>query len=186
MKKKMADIVLKNAQPPDYKAVLSSDDLAEIIVQRLGLQRKKSMSNHARLLKFLLKLKRDETPTDIQTIAGQLQVSVSQAYEEMRKWRTLNILEFVRVPVQGTKEMMKGYLLGGATVNQLIDRVQASLNAFIRGTKRIAKDFDDQISAEIARDSRRPSSSSILPAPSEKGVKNEGSEPEKGMEKTAG
>jgi len=151
MKKKISDIVLKNVNPPDYKAVLSSDDLAEIIVQRLGVQRKVSQANHAKLLKFLLHARRNNTPLDIETIAQVLGVSVSQTYEELRKWRTLRLLEFVRVPVKDSDKLMKGYLLAGNSVNQLVDRATSSINMFIRQTRRIAKDFDDYVSAEAAR-----------------------------------
>ena len=155
MKKKLADMVFKNVNPPDYKTVLTSDDLAEIVVQRLGLQRKKSRALHAKLLKFLLHSRKNNTPIDIETIAKVLSVSVSQAYEEVRKWRTLKVLEFVKVPVQDSNEYMKGYMLSGTTVNQLIDKAQSSTNAFFRSTRRIAKDFDDQIAAEAARDSKK-------------------------------
>ena len=54
MKKKLADIVFKEINPPDYKATLGSEDLAEILVQRLGLQRKASRARHAKLLLYLL------------------------------------------------------------------------------------------------------------------------------------
>ena len=155
MYKKLADIVLKEANPPDYKASLSLDDMAEVLVQRLGLQRKVSRANHANLLKFLLHSRRTSTPLTIETIANVLNVSVSQSYEEIRKWRTLGLLEFVKIPVQGTNEFMKGYTLAAATVNQLIDKAQSHINAHIRRTKRIAKDFDDQISAEIARQGKK-------------------------------
>ena len=152
MYKKMADIVLKEINPPDYKTNLSSDDLAEILVQRLGVQRKVSMARHAKLLKFLLHSRRNNTPLPIETIAKILEVSLSQSYEELRKWRTLGLVTFVKMPVQGTTDQyMKGYVIDGATVNQLIDKAQSQINAFIRRTKRIAKDFDDQVSAEAAR-----------------------------------
>ena len=151
MYKRMADVVLKEINPPDFKTTVSSDDLAEILVQRLGLQRKVSMAKHAKLLKFLLHSRRNNTPIPIETIAKVLEVSLSQTYEELRKWRTLGLLTFVKMPVQGTDEFMKGYVLDGSTVNQLIDKAQSQINAFIRRTKRIAKDFDDQISAEAAR-----------------------------------
>jgi len=167
IKKKTSDIVLKNINPPDYKTVLSSEDLAEIVVQRLGLQRKLSRAKHAKLLKFLLHARRNNTPLDIETIAKVLDVSVSQTYEEIRKWRTLNLLEFVRVPVKDSGQFMKGYMLAGSTVNQLVDRATSSINAFIRGTRRIAKDFDDYISAEVAREARpsksAPKDSSEVP-----------------------
>jgi hypothetical protein len=151
MKKKISDIVLKNINPPDYKTVLSSDDLAEILVQRLGLQRKVSQAKHAKLLKFLMHAKKNNTPLDIETIADVLGVSVSQTYEELRKWRTLRLLEFVRVPVKDSDKLMKGYLLAGSSVNQLVDRATSSINMFIRQTRRIAKDFDDYVSTEVAR-----------------------------------
>ena len=151
MKKKLADIVLKEINPPDYKMSMSSDDLAEILVQRLGVQRKVSRAKHSKLLKFLLHSTRNSTPLTIETVAKILEVSLSQSYEEIRKWRTLGLLEFVKVPVQGTDQFVKGYLLAGDTVNQLVDKAQSSINGFIRRTKRIAKDFDDQISAEVAR-----------------------------------
>jgi len=154
--KKMADVVLKEINPPDFKTTVSSDDLAEILVQRLGLQRKVSMAKHSKLLKFLLHSRRNNTPIPIETIAKVLEVSLSQTYEELRKWRTLGLLTFIKMPVQGTDEYMKGYILDGSTVNQLIDKAQSQINAHIRRTKRIAKDFDDQVSAEIARQAQSP------------------------------
>lgn len=155
MYKKLADIVLKEVNPPDYKHSINMDDMAEVIVQRLGLQRKVSRANHAGLLKFLLHSRKTNTPITIDTIAKVLKVSVSQSYEEIRKWRTLGILEFTKVPVQGSDTYMKGYFLSAPTVNQLVDKAQSQINAFIRRTKRIAKDFDDQISAEIARKAKK-------------------------------
>ncbi len=152
MKKKISDIVLKNVNPPDYKSVLSSDDLAEVLVQRLGVQRKLSRANHAKLLKFLLHARKNNTPLDIETIARVLGVSVSQTYEEIRKWRTLHLLDFVRVQVKNSNHFMKGYMLSGTSVNQLVDKATSSINAFVRRTRRIAKDFDDYIAAEIARE----------------------------------
>ena len=154
MYKKLADIVLKEVNPPDYKLALTLDDMAEVIVQRLGLQRKVSRADHAALLKFLLHSRKTNTPIPIETIATVLKVSVSQSYEEIRKWRTLGVLEFAKTPVQGTSEYMKGYYLAAPTVNQLIDKAQSQINAHIRRTKRIAKDFDDQISTEIARQAK--------------------------------
>ncbi len=156
MYKKLADIVLKEVNPPDYKLSLSMDDMAEVLVQRLGLQRKVSRANHAKLLKFLLHSKKSNTPLTIDTIAKILEVSVSQSYEEIRKWRTVGAIEFVKIPVRDSPDQyIKGYTLSASTMNQLIDRVQSQINAFIRRTKRIAKDFDDQISAEIARQAKQ-------------------------------
>ena len=176
MYKKMADIVLKEINPPDYKATLSSDDLAEILVQRLGVQRKVSMAKHAKLLKFLLHTRRNNTPLPIETMAKILEVSVSQSYEELRKWRTLGLITFVKMPVQGTDEFMKGYVLDGATVNQIIDKAQAQINAFIRRTRRIAKDFDDQISAEAARQAKSSSSTAGQSQPITNSTENTGAE----------
>ncbi len=120
------------------------------------MHREVSVSMHSKLLKFLLHTRRNNTPLPIETMAKILEVSVSQTYEELRKWRTLGLLTFVKMPVQGTNEFMKGYVLDGATVNQLIDKAQAQINAFIRRTRRIAKDFDDQVSAEAARQAKSP------------------------------
>jgi len=156
MYKKLADIVLKEVTPPDYKKSISVDDMAEVLVQRLGLQRKVSRANHANLLKFLLHSKRTSTPLTIETISTVLNVSVSQSYEEIRKWRTIGLLEFVKIPVKDVPDQhMKGYALAASTVNQLIDKAQSHINAHMRRTKRIAKDFDDQISAEIARKAKK-------------------------------
>lgn len=156
MYKKLADIVLKEVNPPDYKVSLTLDDMSEVLVQRLGLQRKVSRANHAKLLRFLLHAKKNNTPLTIDTLAKVMEVSVSQTYEEIRKWRTLGLLEFVKTPVQGTQDQyIKGYTLAASTANQLIDKAQLHVNAQIRRTKRIAKDFDDQIAAEIARQAKQ-------------------------------
>lgn len=151
MKKRLADIVFKEINPPDYKTALTGNDLAEILVQRLGLQRKASRAKHAELLLYLLDKRKQEVPVTIEEISKVLGVSQSQTYEEIRKWRTLSLLEFMRVPLKTGDGFMKGYMLPGATVNQLVDKAASSANAFIRRTKRIAKDFDDQLSAGAAR-----------------------------------
>lgn len=155
MKNQMHDIVLKNVQPPDYKASVSSADLAAVLVRRLGLQRKSSQAKHAELLLWLLQRNKESVPVSIEQMAKVLGVSVSQAYEEVKKWRSLSLLEVAKVPVRGSGEYMRGYVLTGATINQLLDKTQSSVNAFIRGTRRIAKDLDDQLSAEVARAAKK-------------------------------
>ena len=138
MKSRLIDIQLKNVLPPDYKASVSSADLADVLVRRLGLQRKSSQAKHAELLLWLLQRAKENVPVSIEQIAKVLGVSLSQAYEEVKKWRSLSLLEVAKVPVQGTGELLRGYVLAGGTVNQLLDKVQSSANAFIRGTRRIA------------------------------------------------
>ena len=155
MKGKLADIVFKEVNPPDYKTALSSSDLAEILVQRLGLQRKVSRARHAELLLYLLEKRKQDVPVTIEDISRVLKVSQSQAYEEIRKWRSLSLLELMRVPLKTGDGYMKGYVLPGATVNQLVEKAASSANAFIRRTKRIAKDFDDMMSSEAARAARK-------------------------------
>ncbi len=147
-KKLISDIVLRNVLPKDDEQ-LTSEILAEVLVVRLGLKRKKSAANHAKLLIELLKLKKKGIPVDIDEISKILGVSVSQTYEEIRKWRTLGILEFVRIP-RGDS-FIKGYMLSSSTVNRLLDKVESSLNSFLRKTRRIAKDFDDLFMLEIVR-----------------------------------
>lgn len=149
MKKTMSDIVFKDIYPADYKKDLSAMDLAEVLVQRLGVKRKKSKANHAKLLLELLKMKKENIPVTIEQIAASLEISPSQSYEEIRKWRTLGLIEHVKIP-QGT-DMIKGYMLNGNTVNRLLDRVESSVTTFIRRTRRIAKDFDDAYQLELVR-----------------------------------
>ncbi|MBU0953166.1 MAG: hypothetical protein KKA90_01955 [Nanoarchaeota archaeon] len=167
MKKKLSDIVFKNVNPPDFKREISSSDLAEVLVQRLGLKRKESAARHATLLKRFLEQKRANTPMRIEQIAATLNVSSSQAYEEIRKWRTLNLVSMERVPVPGSGEYLKGYVLTGATINQLLEKVQSSVQGFLRATKRIAKDYDDQFAAEIARSGKPGASDAVKPSKKE-------------------
>lgn len=148
-KKKLSDIVLHRVSPPDLNDNVSLEDLAKVIVRRLGLQRKKSRANHALLLIELMKFKKENTPVSIDKIASILSVSVSQTYEEIRKWRSLGLLEFVHVPMGF--ENIKGYTLSEPTVNRLLDRVESNLKAFMRESRRIAKDFDDNAMLEYAR-----------------------------------
>ncbi|HEC91387.1 MAG TPA: hypothetical protein ENI51_00075, partial [Candidatus Atribacteria bacterium] len=61
----------------------------------------------------LVDFKKDNIPVTIEQIAGFLEVSQSQAYEEIRKWRTLGILEHVKIP-QGIN-LIKGYMLTAST-----------------------------------------------------------------------
>ena len=149
-KKLLSDIVFRPIIPPDYKKNIDARELAEIIVARLGLKRKSSRADHARLLLELLRFKRDNIPVRIEEISRFLGVSVSQAYEEIRKWRTLGLLEFVKIQ-KPNGEFEKGYMLAANTVNRLMDKVESSIGAFLRETRRLAKDFDDIFMLEFVR-----------------------------------
>jgi predicted transcriptional regulator len=148
-KKKLSDMVFQRIAPPDEKANITPQDLCNVLVRRLGLKRKESRADHAALLHELVKFRRENIPVAIDKIAQMLGVSQSQAYEEIRKWRTLGMLEFVKIP-QGAG-FVKGYMLAGQTTNRLLDRVEANFKAFMRRTRRIAKDFDDMVGLEAAR-----------------------------------
>src|SRR3989344_3002341 len=97
-KKKLSDMVFHRVSPPDEAANLTAEDLAQVVVRRLGLKRKESRANRASLLLALLKCRRDNLPIDISKMAELLQVSQSQAYEEIRKWKSLGLIEFVKLP----------------------------------------------------------------------------------------
>jgi len=159
-KKIISDMVFKNIHPPDYKKRLTIRDFSEVIVRRLGVKRKESRADHAKLLEELLKMKRENIPVSIDQIAEYLGVSKSQAYEEIRKWRTLGLIEFVKIPVGA--DFVKGYMLSAPTVNRLIDKVESSFSAFIRRTRRISKDFDDVLQLELARASQNTPSGDII------------------------
>jgi hypothetical protein len=148
-KKKLSDIVFQRVSPPDEKENLTMDDLSVVIVKRLGLKRKESRAQHAKLLLELIKYKKDGVPLSIEKISQILQVSQSQTYEEIRKWRTLGFMEFVKMPAG--EGFVKGYMLTGNTVNRLIDRAESATKSFFRKTRRIAKDFDDLLMLEMAR-----------------------------------
>lgn len=151
MKKTDSDMVFKPVSPPDYKKTMSSKDLCDVIVSRLGLKRKASRADHAKLLMEMLSYKKENVPMDIETMAKILGVSPSQAYEELRKWRTIGFIEFVKLPNATGSDVNKGYILAAPTVNRLIDKTESSINAFLRETRRISKDFDDMFMLEIVR-----------------------------------
>jgi predicted transcriptional regulator len=151
-KKKLSDIVFHRVSPPDHKEDMTVEDLSKVLVRRLGLKRKESKADHAKLLLELMKYRRDNVPISIEKIAEILSVSQSQAYEEIRKWRTLGLIEFVKIP-SGT-DMIKGYMMPMNTTNRLLDRVESSIKSFMRKTRRIAKDFDDLLMLEKARTSK--------------------------------
>ena len=98
MKKKLSDIVFQRISPPDSKAVLSPEDLSNVIVRRLGLKRKESKACHHKLLLELIRYRKDNVPLSIEQMSQILAVSQSQTYEEIRKWRTLGLVEFVKIP----------------------------------------------------------------------------------------
>lgn len=151
MKKAVSDILLKQVTPPDYKKNLSSKELSEVIVTRLGLKRKASRADHAKLLLELLSYKKENIPIPIEEMAKIMGVSNSQAYEELRKWRTMGLIEFVKLPNKTGTDTNKGYILAAPTVNRMMDRLDSSLNAFMRETRRISKDFDDLFMLEFVR-----------------------------------
>lgn len=152
MKKKLSDIVFQRVVPPDHKADLGVHDLSNVLVRRLGLKRKESRAKHHILLTEMLKYRKENIPLEIGKISQILEVSQSQTYEEIRKWRTLGLLEFVKIP--SGMGFAKGYMLTAPTVNRLLDKVESSTKSFMRKTRRIAKDFDDLLMLEVARSSK--------------------------------
>jgi len=151
-KKKLSDIVFQRIGPPDHKTSLTVEDLSDVLVRRLGLKRKESRSNHSKLLLEFIKFKKENIPLSIEKISQVLGVSQSQTYEEIRKWRSLGLVEFVKMP--SGEDFIKGYMLTSNTANRLIDRVEAATKSFMRKTRRIAKDFDDLLMLGIARAER--------------------------------
>ena len=148
-KRKLSDIVFQRISPPDTKTALTPDDLSHVLVRRLGLKRKESRAQHNKLLLELIKYRKENVPIEIGKISGILGVSQSQTYEEIRKWRSLGLLEFVKIPTGDG--FAKGYMLTGGTVNRLLDKAEASTKSFFRKTRRIAKDFDDLLMLGMAR-----------------------------------
>lgn len=152
MKKKLSDIVFQRVTPPDHKTDLSVHDLSHVLVRRLGLKRKEARARHDKLLTELIKYRKENIPLEIDKMSQILEVSQSQTYEEIRKWRTLGLLEFVKIP--SGVGFAKGYMLTAPTVNRLLDKVESSTKSFMRKTRRIAKDFDDLLMLEAARSSK--------------------------------
>lgn len=153
-KKKLSDIVFQRISPPDHKSDLTAQDLADVLVRRLGLKRKESRANHAKLLLEMLKYKKENVPLSIEQMAQILSVSSSQTYEEIRKWRSLGLVEFVKIPTQTS--FLKGYMLTSNTVNRLLDKAESAAKSFFRKTRRIAKDFDDLLMLDMARKEKPP------------------------------
>jgi len=151
-KRKLSDIVFQRISPPDTNTTLTPSDLSHVLVRRLGLKRKESRAKHDLLLLELLKYRKENVPLSIDKISQILSVSQSQTYEEIRKWRSLGLLEFVKMPAGDS--YVKGYMLTGQTVNRLLDKAEASTKAFFRKTRRIAKDFDDLLMLGMARAER--------------------------------
>ncbi len=148
-KKKLSDMVFIRVEPPDNKLNITTNDLSVALVRRLGLKRKESRADHSKLLLELLKYRKENIPLSIEQISQILSISQSQTYEEIRKWRTLGLMEFVKIP--SGNDFIKGYMLTAPTVNRLLDRVESATKAFMRKTRRIAKDFDDLLMLEMAR-----------------------------------
>ena len=151
-KKRLSDIVFQRISPPDHQKDLTPEDLAEVLVRRLGLKRKESRAKHAQLLLQLVKYRKENIPLELNKISEILTVSQSQTYEELRKWRSLGLIEFVKIPSGVT--FVKGYMLTAPTFNRLLDKAESSTKSFFRKTRRIAKDFDDLLMLEFARKER--------------------------------
>ncbi len=151
-KKKLSDMVFQRISPPDQKINLTAEDLSDVFVRRIGLKRKESRAQHSKLLLELLKYKKENIPLEIEKISKILCVSQSQTYEEIRKWRSLGLVEFVKI--SAGSDFVKGYMLTAPTANRLIDKAEASAKAFFRKTRRIAKDFDDLLMLGMARSSK--------------------------------
>jgi len=151
-KKRLSDMVFQRISPPDHQKDLTPEDLAEVLVRRLGLKRKESRAKHGQLLLQLVKYRKENIPLELNKISEILTVSQSQTYEELRKWRSLGLIEFVKIPSGVT--FVKGYMLTAPTFNRLLDKAESSAKSFFRKTRRIAKDFDDLLMLEFARKER--------------------------------
>jgi predicted transcriptional regulator len=149
MKKKLSDMVFSRITPPDHLDSIGKEQMADVFVRRLGLIRKESKADHAALLLELLKFKKDNIPLSVEQISNVLGISQSQTYEELRKWRSLGLVEFVKIP--SGADFSKGYLLSANTTNRLLDKVESSLKVFMRETRRIGKDFDDLMLIDRAK-----------------------------------
>lgn len=163
-KKKLSDMVFQRVGPPDHKASLTIEDLSGVLVRRLGLKRKESRANHSKLLLEFIKFKKENIPLSISKMSAVLGVSQSQTYEEIRKWRSLGMVEFVRIP--SGDGFIKGYMLTSNTANRLLDRVEAATKSFMRKTRRIAKDFDDLLMLGLAR-AEKPEKEAVPAEPKE-------------------
>ncbi|MBI4896604.1 MAG: helix-turn-helix domain-containing protein [Candidatus Aenigmarchaeota archaeon] len=164
-KRSSSSLVLQHVNPPDSKSELTIDDLSDVLVRRLGLKRKESKAKHDVLLKEMIKYKKDNVPVSIEQIAGILGVSQSQCYEEIRKWRTLGLLEFVKIPAGAG--IVKGYMISGVTMNRMLDKVESEMKSFLRKTRRIAKDFDDLLMLDGVRKTKQESEQKIDEKPTE-------------------
>ena len=158
-------MVFQRISPPDQKKELSPEDLAEVLVRRLGLKRKESRAKHAQLLLQLVKYRKENIPLELSKISEILTVSQSQTYEELRKWRSLGLIEFVKIPSGVT--FVKGYMLTAPTFNRLLDKAESSAKSFFRKTRRIAKDFDDLLMLGMARRERGKEEATEEPAEEE-------------------
>lgn len=170
-KRKLSDIVFQRISPPDTKTDINVHDMSHVLVKRLGLKRKESRADHKKLLLEMLKFKKDNVPLSIEQISGILSVSQSQTYEEIRKWRTLGLLEFVKMPAGDG--FVKGYMLTGNTVNRLLDHVESATKSFFRKTRRIAKDFDDLLMLEMARSQKSDQKEAIKEPSKQENIQNE-------------
>ena len=175
-KKKLSDMVFQRIGPPDNKISLTAEDLSNVLVRRIGLKRKESRANHSQLLLEFLKYRKDNIPMSIEKISQILLVSQSQTYEEIRKWRTLGLVEFVKIP--SGDGFLKGYMLTSNTANRLLDRVESATKGFMRKTRRIAKDFDDLLMLDMARAQRPEKNEAEVPVKEAEIPENEPEMPE--------
>ncbi len=139
----MPDMVFRDADPPEGYGVR---ELADTIVFRIGVKRKKSMADHGKLLLEMLRYRKSMLPIDVDEIAKILGVSKPQAYDEIKKWKDLGLVEVVSVPYADSH--IRGYMLTAHTINKLIDRIESRARSFIKKTRRLAKELDDYLAVE--------------------------------------
>ncbi len=138
------DVLLRDVEPGE-----GLEGLAKAVVEMLGLERKAGSARHEQLLLEFLRMRKKEIPLTIEEIARTLGVSVPQAYHEMRKWKTLGIVDNVRVPAGDG--YLKGFMLSASTLNRAMDRVEYRVRALLRKVRRVAKELDDMLAAENFR-----------------------------------
>ncbi len=141
----------------------SSEEIAKVIIERLGLGPKKKNSTK-KMHKVLLELYERKKKANRNKRAHQAIMSVDEMafyadisrqtmYDYLPRWLNLDIIVKENVVVDGKRKT--GYRINGNTLKEAFEKTEYKVNNFLSKTKKIIKELQSEIKNEKIRKTKQ-------------------------------
>ena len=147
-------IVLTNIEP---NLTATSEDLAQIVLERIGLQpRKKNATQamHRAFIEFYERAKKATAQKDpklavmsVDDMAMYAKISKQTMYEYLGRWLELGIIQKVTFVGEDTKVVI-GYKLSGSTIEESFTKVRSRIEKNLNVTQKLIQDLQKALKNE--------------------------------------